>query len=41
MDSIDSTILTHCAKDFRPLKPLLQTIPKGTVYRPMLRRNGS
>jgi hypothetical protein len=33
MDSIDSAILTHCAEDFRPLKSLLQTIPKGTVYR--------
>lgn len=33
MDSIDSAILTHCAEDFRPLKSLLQTIPKGTIYR--------
>ena len=33
MDPIDSAILTSCAEDFRPLKPLLQTIPKGTVYR--------
>jgi hypothetical protein len=33
MDPIDSAILTHCAEDFRPLKPLFQTIPKGTVYR--------
>ncbi len=33
MDSIDSAILIHCAEDFRSLKPLFQTIPKGTVYR--------
>ena len=33
MDPVDSAILTYCAEDFRPLKPLLQTIPKGTVYR--------
>jgi len=33
MDPIDWAILTHCAEDFRPLKPLLQTIPKGTAYR--------
>ena len=33
MDPIDSAILTHCAEDFRPLKPLFQTIPKGTAYR--------
>ena len=33
MDRVDSAILTSCAEDFRPLKPLLQTIPKGTVYR--------
>ena len=33
MDPIDSAILTHCAEDFRPLKPLLQMIPKGTAYR--------
>ncbi|MEO7863477.1 MAG: hypothetical protein ABIU05_24175 [Nitrospirales bacterium] len=33
MDPVDSAILTCCAEDFRPLKPLVQTIPKGTVYR--------
>lgn len=33
MDPIDSVILTHCVDDFRPLKPLLKTIPRGTLYR--------
>ena len=33
MHPIDSAILTSCADDFRPLKPLLQTVPKGTAYR--------
>src|SRR5687768_8856234 len=33
MDAIDAAIITHCLDDFRPLKPLLKTIPKGTLYR--------
>jgi hypothetical protein len=33
MNPIDVAILTHGVEDFRPLKSLLQTIPKGTVYR--------
>ena len=33
MDAIDSAILTNCLDDCRPLKPLLKTIPKGTLYR--------
>jgi hypothetical protein len=33
MDAIDSAILTHCESDFRLLKPLLKTIPRGTLYR--------
>ena len=33
MDAIDSAILANCLDDCRPLKPLLQTIPKGTLYR--------
>ncbi|MBK5282653.1 MAG: hypothetical protein JJE16_11245 [Nitrospiraceae bacterium] len=33
MDPIDFAILTSCVEDFRPLKPLLKTIPKGTLYR--------
>ena len=34
MDSIDSTILTHCANDFRPLKPLLRRCLKGRSIDP-------
>jgi hypothetical protein len=30
---IDRTILTFCRDDFRPLKPLRQTIPGGSLYR--------
>jgi hypothetical protein len=33
MDPIDSAILTSCAEDFRPLKPLLARIPKASLYR--------
>jgi hypothetical protein len=33
MNPIDSAILTSCEGDFRPLKPLLKTMPRGTLYR--------
>jgi hypothetical protein len=37
MDTIDSAILTNCEVDFRALKPLLKTIPRGTLYRHVAR----
>ncbi len=33
MDPIDRAILECCRDEFRPLKPLLEQVPKGTLYR--------
>lgn len=33
MDPIDRAILEFCQEEFRPLKPLQERIPKGTLYR--------
>ena len=33
MNPIDASILEFCRGDFRPLKPLLEKIPSGSLYR--------
>ncbi len=33
MDPIDRAILESCRDEFQPLKPLLEQVPKGTLYR--------